>query len=396
MLSKRNIIIYTSQLISVLAGVVLSVLLVRIVPKEWVGQFLYFYSVNTIVIGLLTAPLGLWLTRARKGGDDNEEIVAIMQIWTLLATLISFISILMIALGLYYYALAGIYIATGIMISSYTYEWNSNNSYFLYSLGNLLNAISRAVIIILSFFMWSASMTLEIAATVSSIFILIFMLFLSRRFSKKSLLRPLLKATRVQEIKKGWILIKSMLLSSAVFSLFHVMDKTLVKFFFGPDKVAELITTQQWSYVMVTTALGPIIAIIYPLILQDKLDVNFLVKKYISYFPFLLALIILGFFSLKEIAVNLMPVDYIQKECFLWIGMISGLIFMAGQILSVKFSKEGCEINHLISVLVPFGLIAPISFALTYKFEVIGALYSVLLFNMTYFLLCLVLSKDKK
>lgn len=393
---KRTLTIYIAQATSVFSSLALSFLLINTSQKELVGQFLYFMTINTIAINLLTSPLGMWLTRLGGEGDNDHEIRAVMQLWTQLGLFLALASVALFVSGYHYPGIAALYIAAGVICSSYTYEWNSSDSYVLYSLGTSFVSITRLAAVVISLFYWPQSATAETAATVSYLIAFVAMIWMSKLQAAKVLPRSILGGWRAVNIASGWRLAISMTASSLIFSGYQTLDKTLTKSLFGPEKVAELITTQQWSYTIVTTALQPFIAMIYPAILQGKANAFDLARVRFRHQILIVFVLFIGCYILQLIAIQLIPTSYVSNVWWLWTGMISGILFMAGQIASISFSRDGRETKHVISVMVPTVIVVPAMYVFIQRFGVAGALAAGCLFNLIYFTTCIKLSLKKK
>ena len=388
--------VYASQGFVALTGFLFSWLVATYSSKEQAGEFLYFLTVGTTASNLISAPLGLWFTRIAKTKEGASEAVTVISLWGCISLILLIISIAFLfikqnVIDCLFFA----FISASIFGMSYLYEWNASEDYKLYSIGIACISIIRlfAIGIILPFAQDSHTLALSVVFSAAlSTFLL--SQFLSKLFSN-GVKRTFLPSIKKEHLNKGRGLIYNMSFSSLIFTVFQLLDKTIMKYLWGDEKNAELILSMQWSYSLITQILQPVITLVYPQILKIDGKKKLPLKIYIfKVFPFIVGVSIFILF-LEPIFLKFLPNDYDQASGLLWIGVISGAFFIMGQIIGINFSREGSEKKLLKSIIIPVFLCVPIMYFLILHQKITGAMYGSLIFSVSYFLTCIILASKR-
>jgi len=369
---------------------VLAYLLAKYIPKNELGEYFFFYTLAVTISGLLSAPLGMWITRSKGKGQYHTE--SIKQVWVLfsIALLILAIVVSFVTLVLPGFSLA---ISSMLMLAALsTYYWNSIQKKILFSFGIIVQPVFRTLFLlaVILYFGKLDSNSLLATNLLAIIFSLIITWMVGSWLNVSPLPRKKLNYNNIIKVlPDGAPLILSMLSSSFIFTAYQFSDKIIVKNIVGYDGVAELMLLMQWSYSIATLGLQPFITLIYPSILQsDRKESRRLIFKYS-----LFILVITVFFTsisvfLSGFILVVIPDNYSNIINYLWIGFLSGGLFMIGQVISIWFSKKANEKFHFKTVLIASVISIPVIYFFTIYYGVGGVMFGHLFFSVLYLLLC--------
>lgn len=391
-LIKKAFFIYAAQGIAALSGLAFSYLVARNVSKEQAGNAFYFLAIGTILTNLVSAPLGIWLTRISGLDKRKSELRAVMQLWVNIGLSFLIAAVVFFWGGLYNESTFLLFVASGVVSSSYLYEWNSRNNYKLYSWGSVSIPLLRLGSAASLIYMFPGLVSIEFAVTFASVVSLVSFKMVCQLSSIEFIPRRLSFHINRRHLRIGGRLAIYMGGSSLIFSAYQALDKTLVKEIWGPERAAELIVCLQWSYSIVTTAMQPVVAIIYPRILQSRENFATLVSDNMRAVVVLIVVFAVASAIINWAVVGFLPDNYVHVSKLLWVGILSGAFFVIGQMVSISFSKEGAEYMHILSVAIPVLITTPVMYLLIKSFDVAGALYSGLIFSVVYLAGCCVLT----
>jgi O-antigen/teichoic acid export membrane protein len=385
---------YSSQIINSAISIAISIFLAKCFDKQEVGQYLYYFTTALLITGFLTAPLGIWLTRSR----GNEQIEnTIIKIWIYVSLLIGFIY-----LAIYFIVsnkLQSNAMAAGALLATLTlfsYKWNSDGKRVKYSIGLLTPTLLRFLLFYfaLIYFNEIKAGDLLILTNASLASALLIAILMEPNTKIKQIIFNKSTKNQLKIIKEGLPLLLGMMTSSAVFILYQIADRIIIKYHHGYAAVAELVFAMQWSHILITTAIQPFMIIILPKILQN----NEHKSKIITFqaLKVLATLIILSsaaVMSLSDKIKIIVPDNYFNVIEVLPIGILSGGLFSMGQLISINFSRSGSEKFHLLSILAPSVLSVLFMIMWVENFKLVGVMGAHLLFGVIYFATCLNLLK---
>jgi O-antigen/teichoic acid export membrane protein len=182
--------------------------------------------------------------------------------------------------------------------------------------------------------------------------------------------------------------------SSLLFSCYQSLDKVLINEIWGSEYVAELIICLQWSFGIATAVGQPLVTALYPKILQAPFFFKSITKSGFIIPLSLIATATFVFLS-ASVATYFLPIEYSQISRFIWVGLLAGILFIIGQIISINFSKVGQEFDHIKSTFIPILVSIPHLYFLIIFYGVGGAMTSLLIFTVLYLLVCLIIFKRK-
>lgn len=387
--------VLASQACVALGGLFLSYFLATHLEKNVLGEYLLYFSISIGLGGTFTGPLGMWLTRSRHGPVETTS--NIYYVWILLGL---YVTGLGVALSIKWPKIGLTLLLGGLLIALayFSYFWNSYGKRFRYAIGISSFPLMRICFLVIgvSFLDAESANIFLIFTAASALLSLIFFNLSERHICPTGKSRKINFDSVISSLKEFWPLAKYMTVSSVIFTAYQVSDKVIIRAIDDVQAVAELGVIYQWTYAPIIMLLQPIIALVYPSILQkpDEESISTVKKTVLSFFFIIAFVELFGYLAIKFLVQHI-PNGYESIKEIYWIGVLASGLYMVGQVLSIFFSKRQKEKYHFYTVFAAVSAAIPAMCIFTYFAGVTGAMLGHLFFSFSYVLVCIYIVKNR-